>query len=98
MSNCPENCPDKRTPQEYEFIMDGITTRMQMALDKLAESNKLVVGITRLVCVTMIIFVLALLANNYIWIRHTNAMRDQTIVSEVAAGEEVSKLGPGSSD
>lgn len=27
--------------QEYQFIMDGITTRMQIALEKMAESNKL---------------------------------------------------------
>ena len=30
-----------RQQQEYEFIMDGITTRMQIALEKMAESNKL---------------------------------------------------------
>ena len=31
----------ERQQQEIEFIMDGITTRMQIALEKMSESNKL---------------------------------------------------------
>lgn len=31
----------ERQQQEYEFIMDGITTRMQIALEKMADSNRL---------------------------------------------------------
>ena len=29
----------ERQQQEYEFIMDGITTRMQIAMEKMTESN-----------------------------------------------------------
>ena len=48
---------EKRTPQEYEFIMEGITTRMQMALEKMADSNKLMHSAVRWVCAVSIIIV-----------------------------------------
>ena len=32
---------NERTQQEYEYIMEGITTRMQMALEKMADSNRM---------------------------------------------------------
>ena len=94
-----ESIQEKRSPMEYEFIMDGITTRMQMALDKLSDSNKLMGSIVRIVCATMIIVMLAMVANNYIWIRHANALRNnQTIISEVAGDEALSQFRPGASD
>ena len=55
---------ENRTPQEYEFIMEGITTRMQMALEKIADSNKLMADSNKLmhsavrwVCAVSIIIV-----------------------------------------
>lgn len=48
---------EKRTPQEYEFIMEGITTRMQMALEKMADSNRLLHSAVRWVCAVSIIIV-----------------------------------------
>ena len=41
---------ENRSQQEYEFIMEGITTRMQMALEKMAESNKLMHSAVKWVC------------------------------------------------
>lgn len=46
--------------QEYEFIMDGITTRMQIALEKMAESNKLMHSAVRWACSVTIVTILAL--------------------------------------
>ena len=46
---------NERTAQEYEFIMEGITTRMQMALEKMAESNKLMHSAVRWVCAVSIV-------------------------------------------
>ena len=48
---------NERTPQEYEFIMDGITTRMQVALEKMADSNKLMHSAVKWVCAVSIVIV-----------------------------------------
>ena len=50
----------EREPQEYEFIMDGITTRMQIALEKMAESNKLMHSAVKWVCAVSIVIVIVL--------------------------------------
>ena len=34
----------ERSQQELEFILDGITTRMQMAMEKITESNREALG------------------------------------------------------
>ena len=44
------NEKNERSQQEYEFIMEGITTRMQMALEKMAESNRLMHSAVKWVC------------------------------------------------
>lgn len=75
-----------RTPQEYEYIMEGITTRMQLALEKQSAS-------VRWVCIVMLVTVLLIITgfivNNVIMIRHINDIR-----SEVGVHETVSELGP----
>ena len=35
---------EKRSTQELEFILEGITTRMQMAMEKITESNTAALG------------------------------------------------------
>ena len=85
---------EERPQLEYEFIMDGITTRMQIALEKMAESNRILRSTVRYVCVTtlaaIIIVVLGFIISNKIWIGHVNTLRG----SEVSASEKVSQLGP----
>ena len=88
-----------RQPQELEFIMDGITTRMQIAmnnladtnknaLEKMAESNRMMKTSLRWVCITALIVVIVVAAfsivTNQIWIGHVNNLRQ-----EMAAGEVV---------
>ena len=51
---------ENRSQQEWEFIMDGITTRMQMALEKIADSNKLLHSAVKWVCAVAIVIVLVL--------------------------------------
>ena len=51
---------EKRSTQEWEFVMEGITTRMQMALEKMAESNKLMHSAVRWVCAVSIVIVTVL--------------------------------------
>lgn len=83
---------DERTPQEYAYITDGITTRMQLAIEKMSESNKLFRSTVRWVCIIMVIVVLIVvggfLAETRIWINHVDNLR-----AGVVAGETVSQLG-----
>lgn len=46
---------EKRAQQEWEFVLEGITTRMQMALEKMAESNKLMHSAVKWVCALSIV-------------------------------------------
>lgn len=50
----------ERQQLEYEFIMDGITTRMQIAMEKMAESNKLMHSAVRWACAVTIVSILVL--------------------------------------
>ena len=59
------NDQENRQQQEWEFIMEGITTRMQIALEKMAESNRMMsetnkrlCGVFRGMCMMMIVVVL----------------------------------------
>lgn len=85
---------EERKPLEYEFIMDGITTRMQTALEKMSESNRILRSSVRYVCVTaiaaIIIIVLGFVVSNRMWISHVDNIRG----SEVSASEKVSQPGP----
>ena len=51
---------EKRSTQEWEFVLEGITTRMQMALEKMAESNKLMHSAVRWVCAVSIVILTVL--------------------------------------
>ena len=82
---------NERRQQEYEYVMEGITTRMQIALEKMAESNRLM---CRVMIAVVISIVLGFVINNIIMINHINDIRD----SGVAAHETISQLGPGQGD
>ena len=75
-----------RQQQEYEYVMEGITTRMQIALEKQSAS-------VRWVCIVMLVTVMLIIAgfivNNVIMIDHINDLR-----GEVSAYETVSQLDP----
>ena len=95
--------------QEYEFIMDGITTRMQMAMEKISEANLKVsetnirlINTIRSVCVIMLISIVIIISGfivyNQIWIGHVDSLRKNAVVSEVAPDEAVSQFGPAEND
>ena len=80
----------ERQQQEYEFVMEGITTRMQIALEKMADSNRMMsetnkrlCGALRTMCIMMIVVVL-IVALGFI-VDHQLCTRNvgQTNVSEV---------------
>jgi hypothetical protein len=52
--------PEEKQQQEWEFVMEGITTRMQLALEKMAESNKLLHSAVKWVCAVSIVIVVVL--------------------------------------
>ena len=52
--------PEEKQQQELEFVMEGITTRMQIALEKMAESNKLLLSAVKWVCAVSIVIVVVL--------------------------------------
>ena len=85
---------NSRQQQEYEFVLEGITTRMQLALEKMADSNRMMSESNRRLCtmfiVALVIVVLGFITNNVIMINHVNEIRG----SGVSAHEEVSELGP----
>ena len=87
-----------RQQQEYEFVMEGITTRMQIALEKMADSNRMMSDMNKRMCrmmiITMVVFALAFLVNNVLMINHINNIRG----SGVSASEEVPELRPGAND
>ena len=63
---------NERQQQEYEFVMEGITTRMQIALEKMADSNKMLAENNKrqshIWLIVLFIVVLGFLANNIIMI------------------------------
>lgn len=81
---------EKRQQQEYEFVMEGITTRMQTALEKQSAS-------VRWVCIVMLLTVMLVISgfiiNNVIMINHVNNIRN-----EVSAYEAVSEQRQGAND
>lgn len=85
---------DERSPQEYAYIMDGITTRMQLAIEKVSEANKLFRSTVRMVCIVMLIVVMVVVGGFILetrtWIGHVNEIRSGVVTSET-----VSQLGDG---
>ena len=83
---------NERQQQEYEFVMEGITTRMQIALEKMSAA-------LRWVCIVMLITVTLVLSGMIIftqmWFGHVNQVRE-SMVSEVVtdAGAEYAQKIP----
>ena len=95
---------ENRQQQEWEFIMEGITTRMQLALEKMADSNRMMsetnkrlCGALRFMCVTMIvvvvIFALGLIVDHQLETR--NGMGTKAVGEVVTdAGAEPAQAVP----
>ena len=77
---------DERTPQEYAYITDGITTRMQHAIEKMSESNRMFRSTVRWVCIIMLIVVMTVVSGfileTNIWIDHVDNLRAEVVTSE----------------
>lgn len=95
---------NERLQQELEFVMEGITTRMQTALEKMSESNRMMADNTRMMAdnnrhqgkvmiAVLIIVVLGFIINNIIMINRVNSIRN-----EVSAYEAVSEQRSGADD
>ena len=61
---CERSQQCEKQQQEYEFVMEGISTRMTLALEKMADSNRMMsetnkrlCDALRFMCVTMIVVV-----------------------------------------
>ena len=104
---------EQRNNPEYEFILDGITTRMQMAMqsmnensknamEKMAESNNHLRNTVKYVCIFAVIIVALVIAglivNNSIWFGHVRELRNEMTVNEVIADEEIPQLRSGAND
>ena len=86
-----------RQQQEYAFVMEGITTRMQLALEKMAESNRMMsdtnkrlCGALRAMCWTMIIVVIivvmGLITDHQLCTRDGNKTGTSEVVTDAGAG------------
>ena len=98
---------ETRQQQEWEFVMEGITTRMQMAMDKLSDNNKALRetmrSIVKWVCIFSLVMTLltvaGLILNNRMWITHEKAGRQEAGVREVIPDDkEIPQLGSGADD
>lgn len=101
---------NERQLQEYEFVLEGITTRMQLAIEKMAESNRMMsesnrrlCGVLKFMCATVIavviIVALGLTFNNHIWmVREEKAGKNTTSEVVTDAGADIdaaiSQSGP----
>ena len=94
----------ERTPQEMEYILDGITTRMQMAMesitktskdatDKMAESNRILKTSIICVCIAMILALLISIGGTLITIEliHRNHAQPAACACEVTEHETLSQ-------
>lgn len=86
-----------RQRQDFEFIMEGITTRMQIALEKMGESNRAMSESNRRLCrmfiAALVIVVLGFIVNNVIWMYRDAG---KSITSEVVtdAGARAAETVP----
>lgn len=96
---------EKRSQQEMEYILDGITARMQMAMEsitktskdateKMAESNRIMKSSIICVCVAMILALLISIGGTIITIQmiHANHAQTAACACDVTADETLSEL------
>ena len=101
------NDKEERTVGEMEYILDGITTRMQMAMqnmnessknamEKMSESNNHMRKCNLTLCITLILVVLIVIFGSIvttsIWMGRITDLREALTVSEVKADEEIPQL------
>lgn len=97
--------------REYEFVMEGISTRMTLALEKMADSNRMMsetnkrlCAAIRAMCVTMILVVIIVAAAIIVDHQLCNRQNTNATASEVVtyAGAKsapaVSQPGPRAAD
>lgn len=97
---------NERGTQEMEYILDGITTRMQMAMEsitktskdateKMAESNRIMKSSIVCFCVAMILALLISFGGTIIAIKmvHEYHAKPAASACEVTEYETLSKLG-----
>ena len=102
---------NERGPQEMEYILDGITTRMQMAMEsitktskdateKMAESNRIMKTSIICVCVAWVLSLLISIGGTIITIQliHNNHSQPAECACEVTTDETVSEFRPGAGD
>ncbi len=93
---------NERQQREYEFVMEGITTRMQIALEKMSESNRMMADNNRrqgkVMIAVLIIVILGFIINNIIMINHVNDIRKNAASEVVSVNEEIPELGTRTAD
>lgn len=102
---CERQSQCDKQQQEYEFVMEGITTRMQIALEKMADSNRMMSETNKRLCIAlrtmciMMIVVVFIVSIGFI-IDHQLCKRNegQTTSSGVSAYETVLEQRPGADD
>ena len=91
--------------QEYAFVMEGISTRMTLALEKMAESNRMMsetnkrlCNVFRAMCVMMIVVVLivslALVVDNHLDKQHNTNASEVVTYAGAESAPAVSQSGP----
>ena len=101
------------TTAELEFVMDGITTRMQVAMNsmkeananainKMAESNKLLRSAVKYICASMLLVVIFVVAgfviDHQIWNGYVRDLQERMVSSGVMINETIPQSGQGAND
>ena len=69
--------PNEKDKLELEFLMEGVTTRMQTAMEKLAESNKTQSAVSLAI---IIIVVAGFIIFNSLWMRYVKGITGSKVV------------------
>ena len=104
---CERSPQCEKQQQEYEFVMEGISTRMTLALEKMADSNrqmsetnKRLCAALRAMCVTMIVVVIivagSLIADHQLCIRNETNVQASEVVTDASAESAQTIPEPGS--
>lgn len=101
----------EKQQQEYEFIMEGISTRMTLAMEKMADSNRMMSETNKRLCsalktmcatmiVVVIIVVLGFIADRQLWNRNeTNVQASEVVTdADTESAQTVPQPGSRSSD
>lgn len=88
--------------REWEFVMEGITTRMNNAMEKISESNRMLRSTVKYVCLmtlaVLLIVVAGFIIQNRLWFKHVDHIRSEVSVVEESVAEEIPQLGQTTDD